>query len=62
LNEIVFKIPYTDIVLLCKINLSLAKFLEEDKESQLAADNLRICLDRVIKYRNQLMTRGVDSN
>lgn len=32
LNEILFKIPYVDIILLSKINLSLAKFLEEEKE------------------------------
>lgn len=61
MNEILFKIPYVDIILISKINLSLAKFLEEDREPMIAADNLKECINRVIAYRNQLVTRGVDS-
>lgn len=62
LNEILFKIPYVDIILLCKINLSLAKFLEEEKEPQIAEENLKICIDRIIAHRNQITVRGVDSS
>lgn len=62
INEILFKLPYVDIIELCKINLSLAKFLEEDRESQLAADNLEICIDRIIAYRNAKLARGVDTS
>ncbi|CAD8200548.1 unnamed protein product [Paramecium pentaurelia] len=61
LNEILFKIPYVDIILLCKVNLSLAKFLEEEKEAQVAEENLKICIDRIIQHRNSLTVRGVDS-
>lgn len=62
LNEILFNIPYTDIVLLCKVNLSLAKFLEEDKEPQLAVDNIKVCLEKLVTYRNERQKRGVDSS
>ena len=62
LNDILFKIPYCDIIQLCKMNLSLAKFLEEDKELGLAVDNLNICLDKIVKYRNDNLSRGVNSS
>ena len=44
------------------MNLSLAKFLEEDKEPGLAVDNLNICLDKIVKYRNDNLSRGVNSS
>lgn len=60
-NQILFKLPSVDIILLCKINLTLAKFLEEMREFKTAVVNLRTCLEKVVQYRDEKVARGVES-
>ncbi len=49
-------------MLLLKVNLSLAKLLEEVEEYMIAVSNLQICLRRVEDYRNNKLARGIESS
>jgi hypothetical protein len=50
----------SDILLLSKINLELAKLLEEQRQYRIASDNLRLCLDRLRVFRDEYLSKGVD--
>lgn len=51
-----------DILLAAKINLELAKLLEENKLYKVAADNVRLCLDKLRSFRDDYLSKGVEGN
>ena len=50
-----------DVVFLVKVNLGLAKLLEEGGLYEICASNLQSCIDRIELFRNKRLARGVDS-
>jgi hypothetical protein len=60
LNIIMVNNPKGDILLEAKISLELAKLLEEAKFYKMAADNLKLCLDKLRKFRDEYLAKGVD--
>ena len=60
MNIIMVNNPKSDILLESKINIELAKLLEEGKFYKMAADNVRLCLDKLRKYRDEYLAKGVD--
>jgi hypothetical protein len=50
----------TDILLQCKITLELCKMLEDSKMYKMAADNLKLCLDRLRLFRDEYLSKGVE--
>ena len=60
MNIIMVNNPKSDILLESKINLELAKLLEEAMFYKMAADNVKLCLDKLRKYRDEYFAKGVD--
>lgn len=52
LNLIMVNNKKSDILLQSKINLELAKLLEENKLYKMAAENLKLCLDKLRTFRD----------
>jgi hypothetical protein len=48
-----------DILLESKINLELGKLLEENKLYKIAAENIKLCLGKLRKYRDEYLSKGV---
>ena len=49
-----------DILLLCKVNLELAKLLEDSYQYRIAIENIRVCLENIDKFRSEYLKRGVE--
>lgn len=52
MNIVMVNNPKGDTLLSAKISLELAKLLEENKLYKIAADNIRLCLDNLRKFRD----------
>lgn len=69
-NQISNRNERVDVLWLCKVNLELCKLLEEGalqspnedcRDVVEAIQNLRLCLQKLINFRDQLVERGVES-
>lgn len=62
LNLIMINNQKSDILLQSKINLELAKLLEEMKLYKMAAENIKLCLDKLRKFRDEYLSKGVEGS
>jgi hypothetical protein len=62
MNVIMVNNPKADILLSTKINLELAKLLEENKLYKVAAGNVKLCLDKLRRFRDDYLSKGVEGN
>jgi len=62
LNIIMVNNPKGDILLESKINLELSKLLEENKLYKMATENVKLCLGKLRKYRDEYLAKGVDGS
>lgn len=60
LNLVLASNKKTDMLLLCKVNLELAKILEETYQYSTGIQNIRVCLESIEKFRADYLNRGIE--
>ena len=60
MNRIIQQTNKPDIIWTAKLNIELARMLEEEGDQLAAVQALRFCLDKILEYRDEQVARGVD--
>lgn len=62
MNRIIMQTNHVDAIWTAKLNIELARLLEDKKQQLQAVQTLRFALDKIIEYRDQLYARGVNKD
>ena len=62
ISSILTKTEKVDVIFLCKINIELCRFLEDQGEFRKAAQLLRFAYNKIIEHKDYVLSRGNESD